>query len=121
MNYTAIQSAYLKEKLTSTLWANRSSLDDLICLHRYLKTGGAKSFAGALQYHALKQRYPQEFLSLLKEQSPEAYQAHLQKTVREEEALWEKTIAEQEEALRTLKAEREDWFRVARECSRLKP
>jgi len=112
MNYTTLTSAYLRERLQKTPWARRARFDDLVTLHGYLLEGGARSFAGALRYHALKQRYPQEYLLLLEEHSPEAFQAELQRSAGEPEKHRQQLHAEKVAARAALKVQKEEWLRA---------
>lgn len=69
-NYDDIKSPHILEKLQKTPWERHGEIDDLIALER-LTRDGPKSYAGAMRLSALKAAYPDDYLKLAAEVSPE--------------------------------------------------
>ena len=64
--YSSAKSELIKTKIKETDWTNRQYIDDLLLLKVYLEKG-ADGFVSAMQFHQLKNKYQQEFLTLSKE------------------------------------------------------
>ncbi len=72
--YLNIKTQYVKEKLKTAHWENRSYIDDLLSLERLI-TKGAECFAEGLQFHSLRNQYPSDYLAILKELNLKRYVA----------------------------------------------
>ena len=94
----------LLQKIKETIWKNRDYINDLIRLERMIKKG-PQGFAGGQIYFLLREKYPVEFLELLKEASPQRYEAELadQQKSEIEKASYEEKMA----AVEKQEAERE--------------
>jgi hypothetical protein len=107
MEENNINSPYLLQKIKETSWKNRDYINDLIRLERMIQKG-PQGFAGGQIYFLLREKYPVEFLELLKEASPKRYKAALadqQKSEIEKASYKEKMIAaEKQEAEKEKKA-----------------
>jgi hypothetical protein len=107
MEENNINSPYLLQKIKETSWKNRDYINDLIRLECMIQKG-PQGFAGGQIYFLLRKKYPVEFLELLKEASPERYEAALadqQKSEIEKASYKEKiTAAEKLEAEREKEA-----------------
>ena len=101
MEENNINSPYLLQKIKETIWKNGDYINDLIRLERMIKKG-PQGFAGGQIYFLLRKKYPVEFLELLKEASPQRYEAELadqQKSVIDKASYEEKmAAAEKQEA-----------------------
>ena len=101
MEENNINSPYLLQKIKETSWKNRDYINDLIRLERMIQKG-PQGFAGGQIYFLLREKYPVEFLELLKEASPQRYEAALadqQKSVIDKASYEEKmAAAEKQEA-----------------------
>ena len=101
------KSPYLLQKIAATSWKNRDYINDLLRLERMIQHG-PQGFAGGQIYFLLCQKYPVELLELLKEVSPQRYEAELaqhQKAVIDKASYEEKmAAAEKQEAEREKEA-----------------
>ena len=66
MKYSNIKSPFIKKQLKKTKWDNRSYIDDLVKLHKYM-TDGIKSWIAASLFSELTYKYRNEYLELIKE------------------------------------------------------
>jgi len=66
MKYSKIKSPFIKKKLKTTTWDNRSYIDDLIQLYKYM-TKGVSSWIAASLFSSLKFKYENEYLKLMEE------------------------------------------------------
>ena len=107
MEENNIHSPYLLQKIKETSWKNRNYINDLISLERMIQRG-PQGFAGGQIYFLLREKYPVELLELLKEVSPQRYEAELaqqQKAVIDKASYEEKmATAEKQEAEREKEA-----------------
>jgi len=94
MEENNINSPYLLQKIAETSWKNRDYINDLIRLERMIQKG-PQGFAGGQIYFLLREKYPVEFLELLKEASPQRYEAALadQQKSKIKKASYEEKIA----------------------------
>ena len=66
MKYSNIKSPFIKKKLQNTTWENRTYIDDLVKLHKYM-TNGIKSWIAASLFSDLTYKYRKEYIELIKE------------------------------------------------------
>jgi len=66
MKYSNIKSTFIKKQLKTTTWDNRSYIDDLIQLHKYM-TKGINSWVSASLFSDLTFKYENEYLKLIEE------------------------------------------------------
>ena len=66
MKYSNIKSPFIKKKLQNTSWENRTYIDDLVKLHKYM-ISGIKSWIAASVFSELTYKYRKEYLELIKE------------------------------------------------------
>ena len=100
-------SPYLLQKIAATSWKNRDYINDLLRLERMIRNG-PQGYAGGQIYFLLREKYPVELLELLKEVSPQRYEAELaqqQKAVIDKASYEEKmATAEKQETEREKEA-----------------
>jgi hypothetical protein len=68
--YTNITSPYIKKRLWVTPWSKREYIDDLIRLHGFIQNP-PRQFVAGWGFSMLRQKYPADYLELLKEESVE--------------------------------------------------
>jgi hypothetical protein len=97
MEENDINSPYLLQKIKETSWKNRDYINDLIRLERMIQKG-PQGFAGGQIYFLLREKYPVEFLELLKEAAlSDQQKSEIEKASYEEKmAAAEKQEAEKE-------------------------
>lgn len=105
--YTDVESGYIKRKIKTVSWANRSYIDDLIQLYKFIREH-PNGFAANLCFHRLKQQLPGDYLELVKEYSQEQYEQELEKMRVEGERL----EVQRREAEKRENALKEDWLRA---------
>ena len=76
MEQNNINSPYLLQKIVATSWKNRDNIIELQRLERRIRKGPQR-FVGEQVYSWQCQKYPRELLELLKDTSPERYEAAL--------------------------------------------
>ena len=86
-----ITSPFILKKIEETSWINNNYIDDLSRMQRLISKSKL-GFFSVQMFFILKQRYPQEYLSLLNEHNP---------------ALYEKEVLEQQK-IEKEKAEKKD-------------
>ncbi len=113
MNYEAVESPFIRERIRQTSWQERGTIDELCKLRELLLLPGRSlRYAGAMYLHRLKQKYPTEYLELLAEIDPERA-----RKVREDQRLQAEIAANQAEAREAawkarVEVERESWLRA---------
>lgn len=115
--YWDVQSDYIKGKIQGLPWERHKYIDELITLARFIREG-AHSFAGAMHYRWLKEKYTEEYLALLEEYSPERYREEVVKMAVEtaQQRLDREDMARQEEEERRVL--QQDWEKAAGWCNR---
>jgi hypothetical protein len=105
--YTQIESKYIKHKIKTVSWTNRAYVDDLIGLARFIREQ-PHGFAANMLFTQLKNKYPGDYLELLREHSPEKYERALEEAREEKEKqdIDKQRAVEQEETLK------EEWLRA---------
>ncbi len=73
MNYTEITSAYIKSQLAKSPWQDHKRIDSLVSLHRYI-LNPPRNWSGGMAFTHLKSQYRIEYLELLFEHSPVAFE-----------------------------------------------
>jgi hypothetical protein len=113
MDYEAIESPFIRERIRQTSWRKRGTIDELITLRRLmLLPGQSLRYAGAMYLHRLKQKYPVEYLELLAEIDPERARKVREDQRRQVEiAAFEAEVQEAKWKARVA-AERESWLRA---------
>jgi hypothetical protein len=105
--YTQIESEYIKHKIRTVSWTNHSYVDDLIKLARFIRKK-PHGFAANMHFVQLKNRYPGDYLELLREHSQEEYERVLEEARKEKEKqnIDSRQTAKQEESLK------DEWLRA---------
>jgi hypothetical protein len=103
--YTNITSPYIKKRLSATPWSKREYIDDLIYLHRFIQNPPRQVVAG-WGFSMLRQKYPSDYLELLKEESIEQYEEEIERL----NADGEKMSKYESEEQREQDALRSDWI-----------
>ena len=105
--YTQIESEYIKHKIRTVSWTNHSYVDDLIQLATFIRKK-PRGIAANMLFVQLKNRYPGDYLELLREHSQEEYERELEEARKEKEKrdIDRRRAAKQEETLR------EEWLRA---------
>ena len=105
-----ISSPFILQKIRETSWISNSYIDELSRMHR-LMSKSKLGFFSIQMFFILKQRYPQEYLSLLNEQNPELNEKEIvdQKKI-EKEKRDEKESRQKIENIRQEKKDLEKWI-----------
>lgn len=103
--YSEVRSRHLRGLIAVTPWRDRSTIDDLLRLRRFLAEG-YHGLAASLGFGMPKQRYPHDYRVMLREISEERYQRELARE-REEEASRDRAARER---AADQAREREDWL-----------
>jgi hypothetical protein len=73
--YTQVESEYIKHKKRTVSWINRSYVDDLITLAKFIRNH-PHGLAANMHFYQLRNRYPGDHLELLREHPQEEYNFH---------------------------------------------
>lgn len=113
MNYEAVESPYIRERIQQTPWHRRGTINELITLRRLLLLPGRSlGYAGAMYLHQLNKRYPTEYLVLLAEIDPERARKVREDQQRQMETRALEAEAQKAEWKAQQEAERESWLRA---------
>ncbi len=114
MQNASTVSKFIVDKIKTTPWKKRAYINDLLQLRSWI-INGPTGFISGQHYWRFRNKYPQEYLALLQEHSPEKYQQEL---MRREETLlqnWnrlkEQKAQKQSEAEKDLE-EYEEWLAI---------
>ncbi len=92
MNYTDIKSGYIMNLLQNSPWQDHKRIDSLISLHKYI-LNPPLNWSGNIAFSHLKSHFRTEYLELLREHSPEAFE----KVLAYEHAIFEDSLRRQAE------------------------
>ncbi len=105
--YTNVDSSFLKHLIGKTSWKNRDYIDELIMLNEYI-INHPTQWASSVHYRMLKEKYQNEYLELLKENSIEKYEKELRR-IEEEKEEDERREQKHQNKIQRLK---EDWIQA---------
>lgn len=105
MNYTDVTSPFILERMRNTSWENRKLIDDLIHLWQ-LVVKPPSNYSGGMALSILRAAYPDEYLALLEEHSPELMKQELEQRLQLEKAFKELQESYENELLKS----QELWF-----------
>ena len=107
-----LQSSFILEKTKITSWENRGYIQSLLLLFRLMKKQRLSPAEGQL-YFLLRNKYQEEYMSLLKESDPIKYQIYLEEQQKLVMLQQDQNKIKQENQLRLIeeeKAEYEHWM-----------
>lgn len=108
----AMQSPFILEKIKRTSWENRGYIKNLFLLYRLMQKQKLSPAEGQ-HYFVLRNKYQDEYLSLLKENNPLKYQIYLeeqQKLLSQQQEDNQKELNRQQILIQEERKEYEQWI-----------
>lgn len=110
----AIQSSFILDKIKKTSWENRGYIKELLILYNLMQKQKLSPAEGQY-YFVLRNKYQEEYASLLKETNPIKYQVYVeeqQKLLEEQQNQIKIDFAQIEQKIKQEKEEYHQWLAI---------
>lgn len=110
----AIQSGFILDKIKKTSWENRGYIKELLILYNLMQKQKLSPAEGQ-HYFVLRNKYQEEYASLLKETNPIKYQVYVeeqQKLLEEQQNQIKIYFAQIEQKIKQEKEEYHQWLAI---------